>query len=83
MPTELQIERSCSELIKMSTYLPFEVDPSVLADEWRLLRFESKLPTEYFNNGSYKEMRIDHYWNQIMQIQDNFGDVKTQIFVKL
>ncbi|CAI6357910.1 unnamed protein product [Macrosiphum euphorbiae] len=76
MPTELQVERSCSEVVKISTYLPFEVDPGVLADEWRLLRCESKLQAKIFNNGLGGEMRIDHYWNQFIQIQDSFGNVK-------
>jgi len=74
-PTELKVERCWSDVVKISTYLPFEVDPGVLADEWRLLRCESQLQTKISNNGLVAEMRIDHYWNQIIQIQDSVGDV--------
>lgn len=44
----------------------FKVDSTLLTDEWRLLRLEkTTMPLN---------IRIDHYWNNIFETKNNFGD---------
>lgn len=74
-PNELKVDRSIRYIVKISEFMPFKFDSSLLIDEWRLLRLEKT--TIPLNN------RIDHYWNNIFDIKNNFGDQKYPFITKV
>ncbi|KAL4148221.1 hypothetical protein QTP88_002503 [Uroleucon formosanum] len=72
---ELKVDRSIRYIVNIFEFMSFKFDSSLLIDEWRLLRLEKI--TMPLND------RIDHYWNNIFEIKNNFGDQKYPFITKV
>lgn len=75
---EICNEKSSENLIKIAKCLPGSINMSMLIDEWHLLQTEQLC--------IISDRRIDHFWHEIFQIKNSFGQTKypiLQVVVKM
>jgi hypothetical protein len=71
---EIKKSRSSIKINKIANIMPFKIDFNKLVDEWKLLRFESLPKTK---------TRIDHFWNNIFELNSGLGEIKYPTVTKV
>lgn len=68
-PNGRSSKESCDKILEVSRSMPWDIKTDVFLDEWKLLKLEPE-------KSELKDLPIDQYWNQFMDLKDPVGCTK-------